>query len=80
VERTQPRRHALNLRNDSDAVIRITAVTLRRCENVRESCDRYSVDVVLQPGEHARLLIIHPRNAAEAVFFDWGYDATFLDG
>ncbi len=78
-ERTQPRRYALNLRNDSDAVVRVTAVILRGCENVRESCDRHPVDVALQPGDHARLLTIHPRNAAQAVYFDWGYDTTFFD-
>lgn len=75
---SQPRRHELYIRNDSQAIYRVTAVTLAGCENVREPCGRHPVDVVLHPGDRARLLTLHSPDTTKATYFDWSYDATAL--
>lgn len=74
-ERPRPRRFVLYMRNESASTVRVTAVTLSACRNVREPCGIVPMNVILQPGEAAAVVTVHARNASDAVHFDWIYHA-----
>lgn len=67
--------HVAWARNDSDRIHRVTAITLRDCTNIRESCETHRVDVVLCPGEASRVFAVHPRVPESRTFFRWDYRA-----
>lgn len=67
--------HVIRARNDSDRVYRVTGVTLRDCANIREACEGHRVDVVLCPGESARIFGVHPATPQGRTSFRWDYRA-----
>ena len=78
-DRAQPARHEIMIRNDTDSFLRVRTIILDACRNVREPCARYDVARTIEPGHHVRVLTVHPRNAAESVFFNWHYELAAVD-
>ena len=43
--------HAVYLRNDSDSTIIVTGLSVTRCENTRQACADYPMNVGVAPGK-----------------------------
>ncbi len=62
--------YRIYMRNNTDVPLRIINFFIYDCFNVREPCGRpLDPKVVLDPGEGARVFVIHPANESER----WNY-------
>lgn len=63
--------------NGSTVPIRVYSVTLRNCENIKEQCDPYPLNLRVGPGDHAMLRRVDPKdaNASFSFRFTFGWRA-----
>lgn len=70
----------LFLRNNTSREVEVRSVTLESCQNIREECRSYELEVRLEPGEIRRVMSVH-RLAVDGSYdvqwsFEWDYAGT----
>jgi hypothetical protein len=61
------------MRNNTDAPVTVTSLTLYECENVRNACTMQQLDVRLQPGEVKEVQRVEARRREQAFRFRYRF-------
>jgi hypothetical protein len=72
------RQHYIVVTNYSSQTVRVTAVTLLTCENVRGPCGRIPLKVDVAPGQRRQVHTVQAANPSEPFQFTWVWSWELL--
>ena len=67
------------LRNNTSWSLKVTDVTLSECENLKQTCDKADLNVVLAPFATQRVFVVEPLAAQKPYSYSYNYDYQNVD-